>query len=76
MTGRRFIFGLSLVWCLIVLFMGHQNMPTIPLDLSAGDAATRSAFEAVLWKYRIFWGILALFPLLFFFIMNVFFRRS
>lgn len=76
MTRSRIFLGLSLLWGVFFFTVGYQNAPSIPLDLSAGDAATLSAYHSVLWKYRVFWGALALLPLSLFILINVFFKRS
>ena len=76
MTGRRIFLGLSLVWCLFVGSIGYMNIPSIPLDLSAGDAATIAAYNSVLWRHYLFWGTIALFPILLFVLINLFFKRS
>lgn len=76
MTGRRIFLGLSVLWCLIILVLGYQSSPSIPLDMSAGDSATLAAYSSALWKHRILWGALAFIPVLGILLTNVFFKRS
>lgn len=53
---------LSILWAAGVAYFGWSNWPTIPLDVSADDPATRAAFDGAVQAHVLEYALLALAP--------------